>query len=399
MNRIDLKTGEETKTEATFHSEIKKTYPKTNEKKILKSMIEEVLENMAKFQRRGSNWRFGEILKLELHLVDFVPLKGNSWIPLPEWIKRKKAMINMKNEDEECFKWCVTRALNPVDKNKERVTQKLRKHAEELNWKGISFPMEAEKTDRFEKNNPKISIHVFYLDGNVQPLKISDEERKINIDLLLVEKDGNRHYCLINSLSRLLSKQVTKHDGALVFCRRCLNHFSNNEKLEVHKEYCSRKDCVKIIMPEIIIDKGGNVEIPEIIFKNWNRMEKLPFIVYADFEAFLDNIDSCEPDNRRSFTEKYQQHKPCGFSYKIVCSKDIFLPKSLLKPVLYREKNEDEDVAQIFVDKLEKDIYDIYQIFEKSKKMIYTIKDKEKFIKSKECWICKKGFSKNDKKK
>ena len=82
--RIDLKTGEETKTEAAFHSEIKKTYPKTNEKKILKSMIEEVLENMAKFQRRGSNWRFGEILKLELHLVDFVPLKGNSWIPLPE---------------------------------------------------------------------------------------------------------------------------------------------------------------------------------------------------------------------------------------------------------------------------------------------------------------------------
>ena len=151
-------------------------------------------------------------------------------------------------------------------------------------------------------------------------------------------------------------------------------------------------------MPVIKIDKDGNVEIPEIIFKNWNRMGKVPFVVYADFEAFLDNIDSCEPDNRRSFTEKYQKHKPCGFSYRIVCSEDIFLPKSLLKPVLYRAKNADEDVAQIFVDQLEKDIYDIYQIFEKSKNMIYTRKDKEKFIKSEECWICKKGFSKNDKK-
>ena len=63
MNRIDLKTGEETKTEAVFHSEIKKNYASTNEKKILKSMIEEVLENMAKFQRRGdlkrfSSWNF-----------------------------------------------------------------------------------------------------------------------------------------------------------------------------------------------------------------------------------------------------------------------------------------------------------------------------------------------------
>ena len=211
----------------------------------------------------------------------------------------------MKNEDEECFKWCVTRALNPVDKNKERITQKLRKQSEELNWKGISFPMEVKKIDMFEKNNPKISIHVFYLDGNVQPLRIGDEERKINIDLLLVEKDGKKHYCLINSLSRLLSKQVTKHNGALDLCRRCLNFFSR-EKLEVHKEYCSRKDCVKIIMSEIKIDKNGEARKPEISFKNWNHMMKLPFVIYADFEAFLVNMDSGEPDNRRSFTEKYQ---------------------------------------------------------------------------------------------
>ena len=158
MRRIDLKTGEETKTEADFHSEIEINLPGTNEKKLLNSMIEEVLENMAKFQRRGSNWRFEEILKLEPHLVEFVPLKGNSWIPLPEWIKRKKAAIKMKNEDGECFKWCVVRAMNPVENHPERIAQKLRKQAEELNWKGIEFPIE-----KFEKNNPKISIHVFFI--------------------------------------------------------------------------------------------------------------------------------------------------------------------------------------------------------------------------------------------
>ena len=397
MKIIDLKTGEETKTEANFHSEIEKNYPSTNEKKILKSMIEKVLENMAKFQRRGSNWRFEEILKLALHLVEFALLKGNSRIPLPEEIAKKKAVINMKNEDNECFKWCVTRALNKVDKNKERITQELRKQAEKLNWKGISFPMEEEKIDRFAKNNPKISIHVFYLDGNVQPLRTGDEERKINIDLLLVEKDGNKHYCLINSLSRLLSKQVSKDKKTKVFCRRCLNHFPNNEKLKIHKEYCSRKDCVKIIMPEIKIDKNGEARKPEISFKSWNCMMKLPFVIYADFEAFLENIDSCKPDNRRSFTEKYQKHKPCGFSYKIVCSEDIFLPESLLKPVLYRAKNADEDVAQIFVNRLEMDIYLIYKIYDKPKKMIYTRKDKEKFLESKECWICKKEFDTNPK--
>ena len=96
MKIIDLKTGEETITAAAFHSEIPKNYPETNEKKLLNSMIDEVLESMAKFQRRGSNWRFEEILNLEVHFVEFVPLKGNSWIPLPEWIKRKKAVIKVE---------------------------------------------------------------------------------------------------------------------------------------------------------------------------------------------------------------------------------------------------------------------------------------------------------------
>ena len=133
MKKIDLKTGEETKVEANFHSEVKTTLLGTNEKKLLNAMFEEVWENMARFQRRGSNWRFEEVLKLEIHLVGFVPLKGNSWIPLPETISKKKAVINMKNEDNECFKWCVTRALNPVEHHPERITQDLRRQSEELN--------------------------------------------------------------------------------------------------------------------------------------------------------------------------------------------------------------------------------------------------------------------------
>ena len=162
MKKIDLKTAEETRVEAAFHSETKINLSGTNEKKLLDIMIEEALENMAQFQRRGSNWRFVEVLKLELHLRDFVPLKGNSWIPLPEAVSEKKAVINMKNKDNECFKWCVTRALNPVDKNAERITQKLRKQAEELNWKDLEFPMEVDKIEKFE-NNSNIFVNVFFI--------------------------------------------------------------------------------------------------------------------------------------------------------------------------------------------------------------------------------------------
>ena len=60
-------------------------------------------------------------------------MRGSSYIPLPDHLAKKKALINLKNEDNECFKWAVTRALNPADKNVERIDKKLKEKAKELN--------------------------------------------------------------------------------------------------------------------------------------------------------------------------------------------------------------------------------------------------------------------------
>ena len=205
----------------------------------------------------------------------------------------------------------MTRALNPVENHPERITQELRKQSEELNWKGIEFPMEVDKIDKFEKNNPTISVNVFYIDGDIQPLRNIGVKRDHIINLLLIGKEGKKHYCWIKNMRRLLSNQVTKHDGDLSFCLLCLNKFPNKEKLKSHEEYCSKKEAVKTIMPVMKV-KDSDLVFPKIIsFKSLNRFMKHPFVVYADFEAFLENIDSCEPDNRKSFTEKYQKHKPC----------------------------------------------------------------------------------------
>ena len=38
----------------------------------------------------------------------------------------RKATINMKCNDEESFRWAVTRALNPVDVQASRVTKVLK---------------------------------------------------------------------------------------------------------------------------------------------------------------------------------------------------------------------------------------------------------------------------------
>ena len=78
-------------------------------------MKEIVLESLAKFQRQGSNWRFHSVLSLDLHTVKQEPLGGSSYIALPKFLAAKKAIINLRNEDDECFKWAITRALNPVE--------------------------------------------------------------------------------------------------------------------------------------------------------------------------------------------------------------------------------------------------------------------------------------------
>lgn len=127
----------------------------------------------------------------------------------------------------------------------------------------------------------------------------------------------------------------------------------------------------------------------KIRFKNHNRSMKVPFVVYADFEALVEPIQSCEPSSEKSFTKQYQKHKPCGFGYKIVCFDDKFSKK----PIIYRAKSEEEDVSQIFVDWLERDIKKIHEEFDFAKKMIFNIKDRREFEKAKECWIC--GLSLN----
>ena len=46
--------------------------------------------------------------------MKYVPLGGSYYISLPKFLAAKKAIINLKNEDDECFKWAIIGALNPV---------------------------------------------------------------------------------------------------------------------------------------------------------------------------------------------------------------------------------------------------------------------------------------------
>ena len=104
------------------------------------TMVAKRLEAFATYLRNGSGWMLKSVVRLDITLGRLRPLRGSSHIELPKVIARRNALINMQNYNKFCFKWAVTRALNPVGKNPQRVTRELRKQSEELDWDGIEFP-------------------------------------------------------------------------------------------------------------------------------------------------------------------------------------------------------------------------------------------------------------------
>ena len=150
--------------------------------------------------------------------------------------------------------------------------------------------------------------------------------------------------------------------------------------MDKHKKYCGEYEAVKIQLPE----KGTMLK-----FKNYHRSEKVPFIIYVDFECFIDPIQTCDLNPESSYTKQYQRHEPISFFYYIKCFNDKVIPPKERKYI-------GKDAAQKFVEMLEEDIKMINNI---PKKMIFGEKERKQYEKETRCWICKGEFNDDDKNK
>ena len=153
------------------------------------------MEKLADYQRNGSGWYFQEVITFEIHilLVDHKPMKGSSYIPLPDFLMRKNAIINTKNKDDKCFLWSVLRYLHPKQIHGERLTD-LIKYENDLNFKGIEFPVKVKDITKFENQNPNLpGINVFSINDNnkIYPLRLNQKDAKKSIDLFLFSKMKN----------------------------------------------------------------------------------------------------------------------------------------------------------------------------------------------------------------
>ena len=363
-----------------FHTSVERVMEDTDLDELYERMIKECLEKMEVFQKKGSGWQFVSVKSFDINIDPFNPMRAGSYFRLPYKLAIKKAIINVQNEDDECFKWAVTSAIYQSKVHPERMTSKLRRNAALFDWNGIDFPTPLQQISRFEKQNP-YSINVYGWTGtSVYSLRISKHDNEQCIDLILLENKGKHHYCWIKNMSRLSASQYNKHKGKRFVCKYCCNSFQREATLKMHIEYCSKQKAVKVVMP-----KRGE----KLFFKNFHRKMRVPFVVYADFECFTTPISTCAQSNEHSYTQQYQKHKPCSYSYYIKCFDDQLFP-----PVLKRYTIEDPNtnVAKSFVRSLEEDIVDIYDQFKWKKRMRITKEEQRDFEKATICHVCEGTF-------
>ena len=252
---------------AYFHSDVFINLVSTDVKDIILKSQEKILEKISNYTNNGSGWYFKEIIKLEIHINEYRPMRGSSYIPLPDWIMRKKAIVSIRNKDDKCFIWSILRYLHPREKNDSRLLD-LKKYEFSLNTKGITFPMKVKDITKFENLNPDIpGINVFSIDDNniIYPLREVKKDSNKTIDLFLYEEDGKFHYSLIKNLSRLIRSQITKRTNEKInICKRCFSYFTKPELLEKHMSYCYSNKLSIVKMPEKGSEHPGSA-----VIKKW----------------------------------------------------------------------------------------------------------------------------------
>lgn len=141
-----------------------------------------IFRDVEEFEEQDSGWSLHSIINIQINSNSFNPLRsGTSYIPLPKFIEKRKACINVRNYDKKCFKWAVLAGLYHFlhAKNPQRVSQYF-KYKNNLNFNGINFPVSLRQICKFETQNRKISINVFGIENKkIVPLHVT-AEKKIN---------------------------------------------------------------------------------------------------------------------------------------------------------------------------------------------------------------------------
>lgn len=363
-------------------------------------IINHVVRQVDEVMIEGSGFTLSRIDQLRVQIFKYEPLRGSGFIELPKMLKHKRAIINLKNTYDECFKWSILSALHYDEvyaKNRNKVNQAASYHrwANELNFDRIDFPVRLNQIEKFMQENQHIAINVYYFDSEkkcICPCFLASKpvERKYIHLLMLTEATNSHsierheaathsHYCWIKNLGALVGSQLSKNYHKKYICDRCLTYFNSQEKLEKHRILCESMNKCAIGMPPV----GKNYEA----FKNYKNELKIPIIIYADTESLLKEPET-EIFNIKCSSHAQHHHEVHSigyyFKYENNDSKSYYAS--------FRGVN----CVEWFMNELKRIAIEVFNFLEDKKPMNVLSEEEEKLFKeARICHICKKEF-KND---
>ena len=337
---------------------------------LFESLLKKCEENLQN-KMRGSEFEFDGVNFLYYDFNKTSINRGGSYIDSPKWLKDKKSTINPKNNDDKCFQYVVTLALNldKIKKEPQRVS-KIKPFIEKCNWEDIDFPSTSKDWKKFECNN-EVALNILYVPYNTKQRNIAYKSennltQKRQIILLMISDGQKWHYLVVKNLSRLL-RGITSNHKEDFYCLNCFHSYGTENKLEAHKKICENHDYCHVEMPT----KSNNI----IKYNHGEKSMKLTFVIYADLECLLEKISTCINNPNESSTTKINKHTPSGYSIFTHCSVDNY----------YRGKD--------CMKKFSKDLREhASKIIHYEKKKMIPLTKEEKI-----CYICKKEFSNNEK--
>jgi len=252
----------------------------------------ELRTKFSTFISTSTNVEVLKIVRFDMHIDRYDPIKGRGYVELPKWITRIKAVINIQNQDNLYFLYAVESAImNSVEANPafcmRGITQRCR------SWFSM-MPMRLSDINSFEKQF-NLSNNVYEPLGidQVKPMSLSSYLGNNHIDIMLYK----RHYSRIISLSRLMFKQINTNSRKKFICKRCLNYLYTELDLNQRVSLCHTHKNTVDSMP----NEGGVVKL-----KNHERKPTHPFVLYADFESVIKPIHGCKPNTYKSYTTQRQ---------------------------------------------------------------------------------------------
>ncbi|KAF4528409.1 hypothetical protein B566_EDAN013347 [Ephemera danica] len=149
------------------------------------------------------------------------------------------------------------------------------------------------------------------------------------------------------------------------------------EALAVHKKHCATFPIAKVELPQTRVKEDGQPIKPIIQFKNIEHSEKVPIVIYVDFESYLPKVQGCTKYPEKSSTTVVQEHVPIFYGFYVVST----LPPEVMTEIpLDYQTFEGADAARHFLDALEDISIKVYKLYKRKQPMNLAREDGSKEI-------------------